>query len=190
MLSNDQIHTDTGKLCLVNSNLVVCETEIHDVNLNFYVFKSEIGNLESNFGYTVLSNDHIHNVANEHCVVKSKLNANKSTNSITNPHVSPTCNNSGSNINPWYMNKGLSILHLNIHYLYPKLDEIKSTITDKHIDMMCFCDTFLNDTFCGYDISLDNYSMFRRDSGSGAMSDKKVIIAGVSHGYVLGPIPF
>jgi len=49
VLPNDQIHTDTGKLCLVNSNLVVCETDIHDVNLNFYVFKSEIGNLESIF---------------------------------------------------------------------------------------------------------------------------------------------
>ena len=88
------------------------------------------------------------------------------------------------------MNKGLTILHLNIHYLYPKVDKIKSTIADKHIDMMCFCETFLTDTFCDYEISLGNYSRFRRDSGSGAMSDKKVIISGVSHGYVLGPILF
>jgi len=108
VLSNDQFHTDTGKLCLVNSNLVVCETDIHDVNLNVYVFKSEIGNLESIFCDTVLSNDHIHNVANELCPVESKLNANNSTNSITSPQVSPTCNNSGSNINPWYMNKGFT----------------------------------------------------------------------------------
>ena len=165
VLSNDQIYTYTNELCLVNCNLDVGETDLCDVSLNSYVFKSETGNLESNFCDNVSSNDHIHTIANEQCVVKSKLNVNNSTNSITNPQVSPTCNNSGSNVNPWYMNEGFNILHLNMHYLYPKLDEIKSTIADKHNDMMCFCESVLNDTFCDY-ISLYNFSLFRRDRGS------------------------
>ena len=35
---------------------------------------------------------------------------------------------------------------------------------------MCFCETFLTDTFCDYENSLDNYLLFRRDrsfSGGG-----------------------
>ena len=30
-------------------------------------------------------------------------------------------------------------------------------------EFLCFFETFLNGTFCDYEISLDNYSLFRRD---------------------------
>ena len=33
-------------------------------------------------------------------------------------------------MNAWYSNKGLHITHLNIHFLYPKLDEIKVDLYD------------------------------------------------------------
>ena len=42
VLSNDQIHTDISELCLVNSNLDVGEADLHENNLNLYVFKSDV----------------------------------------------------------------------------------------------------------------------------------------------------
>ena len=33
-------------------------------------------------------------------------------------------------------------------------------------ELLCCCEPFLNGTFCDYVISLDNYSLFRRDRGS------------------------
>ena len=55
------------------------------------------------------------------------------------------------------------MLHLNKHFLYPKLDEIKLLNFDKQLDVLCFCETFLNDSFSDHELSINNYNMFRRD---------------------------
>ena len=64
----------------------------------------------------------------------------------------------------WFKSKGLHIMHLNIHYLYSKLDEIKILLSQQpNIDIMCFCETFLNDQFTDAELSLENYELFRKD---------------------------
>ena len=54
----------------------------------------------------------------------------------------------------WSIGKGFSVLHLNIHFLYPKLDENKLLNFDKQLDVLCFCDTFLNDSFSDHELSI------------------------------------
>ena len=64
----------------------------------------------------------------------------------------------------WFQNKGLNIMHLNIHYLYPKLDELKILLSQKaEIDIICLCETFLNDEFSNNELHLENYQLFRKD---------------------------
>ena len=63
----------------------------------------------------------------------------------------------------WFKNKGLHIMHLNIHYLYSKLNEIKILLCQQpDVDILCFCETFLNDQFSDDELRLDNYQLFRR----------------------------
>ena len=59
----------------------------------------------------------------------------------------------------WFKNKGMHIMHLNIHYLYSKLDEIKILLSQQpNIDILCCCESFLNDQgprMKSYSICLD-----------------------------------
>ena len=71
--------------------------------------------------------------------------------------------NSQNSSEPWFRSKGLKIVHLNIHYLYPKLDEIKLLLSNQDIDILCLCETFLNDTFSNNELNIDSYKMFRKD---------------------------
>ena len=64
---------------------------------------------------------------------------------------------------PWFNKKGLKIVHLNIHFLYPKIDEIKLMLSQNTFDILCICETFLNETFADFEVSLENYKLFRRD---------------------------
>ena len=64
----------------------------------------------------------------------------------------------------WFKKKGLNIMHLNIYYFHSKLDEIKKLLSQQpNIDILCFCETFLNDQFSDDELSLDNYQFFRKD---------------------------
>ena len=64
----------------------------------------------------------------------------------------------------WFQNKGLNIMHLNIHYLYSKLDELKILLNQtKEIDIICLCETFLNEEFSNEEVRLENYQLFRKD---------------------------
>lgn len=46
----------------------------------------------------------------------------------------------------WFKEKVLNIMHLNIHYLHSKLDELKILLTQQNnIDILCVCETFLHD---------------------------------------------
>ena len=64
----------------------------------------------------------------------------------------------------WFKQKGLNIIHLNIHYLYSKFDELKILLRQQNnLDILCFCETFLNDTFSDAEIQLENNQLFRKD---------------------------
>ena len=67
-------------------------------------------------------------------------------------------------MNAWFSSKGLHISHLNVHYLYPKLDEIKHLLNDQgNIDILCLCETFLNEEFSNNEVDIDGYQMIRKD---------------------------
>ena len=64
----------------------------------------------------------------------------------------------------WFQKKGLNIMHLYIHYLYTKLDEIKILLSQQpNIDILCLCETFLHQEFSDNEINLENYQLFRKD---------------------------
>ena len=55
-------------------------------------------------------------------------------------------------------------MHLNIHYLHSKLDEIKILLSQQVIiDILCLCETFLNDQFRDQELYLNGYKLFRKD---------------------------
>ncbi|MEW8547323.1 MAG: endonuclease/exonuclease/phosphatase family protein, partial [Candidatus Thiodiazotropha sp.] len=61
-------------------------------------------------------------------------------------------------------NKGLHICHLNIHYLYPKLDEVKILLSNQaNIDILCLCETFLNEQFSDDELKIDGFDFIRKD---------------------------
>ena len=56
-----------------------------------------------------------------------------------------------------FTKKGFHVVHINIHYLYPKLDEIKLILSNNNtIDCVCVCETFLDSTFCDSEISIND----------------------------------
>ena len=64
----------------------------------------------------------------------------------------------------FFEKKGLKVFHLNIHCLYPKFDEVKYLLSQQQdIDILCFCETFLNESFLDLEIMLTGYQMFRKD---------------------------
>lgn len=70
-------------------------------------------------------------------------------------------------IDQWFTKKGLNIVHLNIHYVYPKLDEIKMVLNEQpNIDILCLCETFLHDDFLDKELHIDGYNIIRRDRPS------------------------
>jgi len=63
--------------------------------------------------------------------------------------------------------KGLNFMHLNIHYLYPKFDELKYLLDlNNEIDVLGLGETFLSDTFQNSEFYLKDYQLFRRDRQS------------------------
>jgi exonuclease III len=70
------------------------------------------------------------------------------------------------NCKPWFQHKGTHIVHLNIHFLYSKLDEIKILLSNQNVDFLCLCETFLNDSFSDSELHIDNYRLFRKDRQS------------------------
>lgn len=66
----------------------------------------------------------------------------------------------------WFSKKGLNIFHLNIHFFYPKMDEMKCLVEKHKIDILCLSETFLNDTFKDGELSIEGYNLFRKDRSS------------------------
>ena len=67
----------------------------------------------------------------------------------------------------WFASKGLHICHLNVHYLYPKLDEIKILLHEQNnLDIFCVGETFLNDQYSDSELTIQNYNFIRKDQQS------------------------
>ena len=81
-------------------------------------------------------------------------------------HRCASCNHIPQNLSQelWFTRKGIHIMHLNIHDLYSKFDELKALLSHQNnIDILCICETFLNDTFSDTELQLENYQLFRKD---------------------------
>ena len=66
-----------------------------------------------------------------------------------------------------FRKKGLQILHLNVHYLYTKLDDIKLLVSQHtNIDIMCFCETFLDSRIFDSVVEIEGFSLIRKDRPS------------------------
>lgn len=64
----------------------------------------------------------------------------------------------------WLKKKDMNIMHLNTHYLHSKLDEFKILLSQQiNIDILCLCETFLNNKFNDQELHLDGYQLFCRD---------------------------
>ena len=82
-------------------------------------------------------------------------------------YISQDSESQSPHMNAWFETKGLHTSHLNIHFLYPKLDEIKYlTSNQQNIDILCLCETFLNTEFSDNDLKISNYNFFRKDRQS------------------------
>ena len=70
-------------------------------------------------------------------------------------------------------------MYLNIHYLCPKLDDLKLLINEQsNIDIICLCETFLTEQIADEELMLDNYQLFRKDRnlhGGGLVIYVKII---------------
>lgn len=87
------------------------------------------------------------------------------TEQLPNGHVETV--SQSRHMNTWYTNKGLHVSHLNIHFLYPKLDEIKILLNlQENIDIFCLSETFLTDEFSNFELNIPNYDFIRKDRGS------------------------
>ena len=88
---------------------------------------------------------------------------NESINSLPNL----TQNISGQHTDAWFISKGIHICHLNVHYLYSKLDEIKILLHEqKLMDIFCLGETFLNDQYLDSELTIPNYNFIRKDRQS------------------------
>ena len=64
----------------------------------------------------------------------------------------------------WSQNKGLHLCHLNVHYLYVKVDEIKTLLHEQNTDVLCLCETFLNQKFSDDELKVSGYDFIRKDT--------------------------
>ena len=100
--------------------------------------------------------------------IRSKLEQPRNPSILEQP-ISPEIlnSNSSSSNELWVSKKGLHITHLNIHYLLPKLDEIRLTLNKQcNIDIFSMCETFLSNVVSDNEIDIHGYSIFRRDRQS------------------------
>ncbi len=94
-------------------------------------------------------------------------------------------NSMSSKLFPNFINtkNNINFLHLNIHYLHPKFDEVKHLLhQNKNLDILGLCETFLNDHFSSSEFMLPNYQLYRKDrksNGGGVILYIKSSIPGV-----------
>ena len=65
-----------------------------------------------------------------------------------------------------YMKSNLTIAHLNVRSLYPKVDMMNDLLSRNDIDIMCITESWLNEKLSNTNISIPGYQIFRRDRDS------------------------
>ena len=71
-----------------------------------------------------------------------------------------------------FSSKGLNMLHLNVRSLLPKITEIRQLCNNSKVGLLCFSETWLDDSVTESKIEIENYIMVRRDrnrKGGGGM---------------------
>jgi len=64
------------------------------------------------------------------------------------------------NAHSWLLLKGLHIVHLSIHYILPKLDDIQIVLSQNpNIDCLCVCETYLDSTVLDSQLFVPGYSV-------------------------------
>ena len=71
---------------------------------------------------------------------------------------------------PPKMLKGLKIVSLNVHSLYSSLNELTARFKD--FDIICCCETWLNNTFSDQIIKIEGFEIFRLDRENGNILNK------------------
>ena len=61
--------------------------------------------------------------------------------------------------------KGMTIAHINVRSLFPKLDEIRWLTEELVLDIVCMSESWLNSNILDEDISIPEYSIIRNDRG-------------------------
>ena len=109
------------------------------------------------------TNDVYANAVLSTTMVQSEPEDDESINCVSNQ----THNNTRQHMDAWFVSRGLHICHLNVHYLYPKLDEIKILLHEqKNIDIFCLGETFLNDQYFDAELNIPNCNFVRSDRQS------------------------
>lgn len=86
-----------------------------------------------------------------------------------NPGPITSCNSPDSLISntagklDFCMAKGLHIMHLNVRSLLPKLDEIRMMVCNRQVSVMCFTETWLDESVSDTEIEIENFVVLRND---------------------------
>ena len=59
--------------------------------------------------------------------------------------------------------KGLKVAHINIHSLYPKVEEIRFLLLNTGLDILCISETWLDEVISQGELHVDGYCLLRRD---------------------------
>ena len=63
--------------------------------------------------------------------------------------------------------KGLRVGHLNVRSLIDKIDEIRFLLFKLDFDVLCFSETWFNESISNEQLCIDEYSIFRKDRMDG-----------------------
>ena len=147
-----ELSNTISKLCFLSKN-------------NSYSSIEDIGSNDSYSCTYIIDEVQMFIAEMHHCNDLSSCSKSIDSQCITNISIVDS-NDTVDNFQPWFHKKGLNIVHLNVHFLYPKLEEIKILLMHQNIDILCLCETFLNDTFSDKELDIDQYKMFRKDRPS------------------------
>ena len=91
---------------------------------------------------------------------------------LNNDRISNNMSNTvhNDNISPFNVTKsGLTLVHLNIQHILPKIDEIKHTLANckNVINVIGFSETFLGESHLNTEIHINGYNCVRRDRPNG-----------------------
>ena len=70
--------------------------------------------------------------------------------------------------------KGISIASLNICHLLPKIDNIKHILDKSDLDILCLCETFLDNNVVDEELQVPGYNFYRQDRTAASGKSRKI----------------